>query len=393
MPVPSLPVPELWDAIIDCLRDYPYTLKSTALVCSSFAARAQSHLFRKITFPIVIFRGYGEQIVNLEQLSRTQAPKLVAVMTSSPHLIPYVRSLSLRCYEANTVIMLARIPWTSIATLTMADMSPGVFPELLAATHKLIGMPSLRSVSLEAAHDTSWTGTVLSPILSHCGAGVQSITFNYFNISGHAEFVDSESTRQRPRIRELELNNSPEVVQIFNGPASPLNFSDLNRLRIWRSSGTAAFDSFLHRAGATIQELCIHARDELTTALNLAHLPALTRLECRYFGDSGPATPRLLASAPPSVTAIHLSAGSWDLEDPAFPALALAFEAAILERFPALRTVSLAVRITVHRDREFIPDRWDFDNEGLVREMEKTLPRLHEKGILTIYIDRGTETD
>ncbi|KAJ7166191.1 hypothetical protein C8R46DRAFT_1192589 [Mycena filopes] len=391
MPVPSLSVPELWDAILDCLRDYPYTLKSTALVCSSFSARAQSHLFRKITLPIVIFRGYGEQIVNLEQLSSTQPPKLVAVMTSSPHLIPYVRSLSLRCYEANTVILLARVPWTSIATLAVTDMVPAVFPELLAATQNLIGMPSLRTVSLEGAYQTSWTGTELSPILSQ--SGVQSITFKYFNISGHTEFVDSESTRQRPRIRELELNNSPEVVQMFNGPASPLNFSNLNRLRIWRSSGTAAFDSFLHRAGATIQELCIHARDELTTTLNLAHLPALTRLECRYFGNSGPATPRLLASAPPSVTAIHLSAGSWDLEDPAFPALALAFEAAILERFPALRTVSLAVRITVHRDRGFIPNRWDSDNAGLVREMEKTLPRLYEKGLLTVYIDRSRETD
>ncbi|KAJ7021011.1 hypothetical protein C8F04DRAFT_1403211 [Mycena alexandri] len=380
MSVPSLSVQELWDTILDFLDDSRPALKSAALVCASFASRAQSHLFREIHLPT---SHYGQGHINLNNRTVTQASQLALLMNSSPHLVRYVRSLSLGICETGAVVPLARILWTSVHTLCLDRMHYIPSEDFLGGIQTLIGMPSLRMVSLGGRGDDSWSSQELSLVLSRCGAGVQSIGFKYINPRRCAVSIDSESSGQRPTIRELRLDRSPGIVELFNDPAPLLDFASLRHLKIRNSSDTIAFDSFLRRTGGTITRLSIHARDEMQT-LNLALLPALVHLECGEFGCGGADLNMLLARAPTSLISIHLSSISRALQEPTFPHFAREFESIVLEHFPVLRQVSLVARISIHR--WLIPDKWDEDHPALIGAMQNALSRLHKKGLLTVYI-------
>ncbi|KAJ7736148.1 hypothetical protein B0H16DRAFT_1695460 [Mycena metata] len=379
--LPSLRVQELWDTILDFLRDSQPALRSAALVCTSFTSRAQSHLFREIHLP-TSHCGMGR--ITLYDRTIAQASQLALLLNSSPHLVRYVHSFSLGICERDALIPLARIPWTSVHTLCLDRMHYIPSDDFLGGIQSLIGMPSLRTVSLGGRGDDSWSTQELSLILSRCGPGVQSIGFKHFNPRRHAVPIDLESLGQRPTIRELRLERSPGIVELFNAPAPLLDFTSLHHLQIRNSSDTIAFDAFLRRTGRTITRLSIHARDEMQT-LNLALLPALVHLECGEFVCGGPNLNVLLARAPPSLVSIHLSLISRTLQEPTFLQIARDFEEVVLEHFPVLRQVSLAARISLHR--WFIPDKCDDDHPALIRAMQNALSRLHKKGLLTVYIE------
>ncbi|KAJ6555972.1 hypothetical protein B0H19DRAFT_138136 [Mycena capillaripes] len=374
MPAPGLPLQELWEIIIDHLHESPAELKSTSLTCRSFVSPAQSHIFREISVPVK----HGDSGIK----QRIQAKRLHALMNSSPHLIPYVHSLSLGTCEPEILIPLARIRWSRVHTLSLADMAQDPYDEFVHSIQMLIGLSSLRTLAIRDFERCN--AEQLHTILSYCNAGLENITLTFCDIYPAPAFMPLEPPTPRPRIQKLVLGFSTGALELLNSPACPFDFTALNHLRLTEITG-ARLDLFLRQIGPTVERLSVDAMDNSLRRIDLGFLPALVHIDCNGFGY-GPVLNTMLGGVPTDncITTIHLSSRSGVLEWDQWATYMRDFDQVVMERLPALREVSLEMHITQNRWEQ--PDPFEFNHPGLVRAMEAALPRLHEKGLLSVHI-------
>jgi hypothetical protein len=248
MPVPSLPVQELWNSIIDFLHGCPLDLRSISLVCRSFDAHAQSHIFREIALPV---KWRGDIIIE----QRIQADRLAALMESSPHLIQYVYSLSLAYAEVETLLLLARIPWSRLRTLSFVRMFYEPGDAFLNSINALVGLQSLRSLKIGESRSPDYDP--LPTILSHCSAGLESVAISYYTTIAES-FLGLQPRFERPRIKKLTLCSSPRAFDLLNDSACPFDFTTLRHVKVQNSAGPG-LDRFLRQQGKTVEQLSIAA--------------------------------------------------------------------------------------------------------------------------------------
>ena len=135
-PIHSLPL-ELEEYIIDCLQDDKFALLACALVCHSWIARAQSHIFHEV------------------RLSDSRADGFAQVLETSPHIARYVRVCRVKAMGLRYKNLMSVFPMLdNVQQLHISAFRPGMPAiELLAASCSSITSLSLRSCLFVTANE------------------------------------------------------------------------------------------------------------------------------------------------------------------------------------------------------------------------------------------------
>ncbi|KAK6981549.1 hypothetical protein R3P38DRAFT_415911 [Favolaschia claudopus] len=271
MPAPGLPIPELWDAIISHVRD-PYEtdpekdLKAISLVCSSFCAPAQRALFD------------GEQRHIAKELAAVKAARLADILEDAPHLLRYIRDLSIGTDDPECFRIAAAIPWSQqLHSLEFRNLSLATLEGCSDGVARLLGINSIRDLSLQGHGDC----IDFEAVFSYCSSSIETLRLSFL----HWPLPESPVTfsgrairgTPRPAIRELSLPDYPSQFMDILGEA--FDFSGLETLELGLDEG-ARLAPFLSRYCSTVKCLFIRNRDSGWTEFDpVIHLPALAQIQ------------------------------------------------------------------------------------------------------------------
>ncbi|KAK6971961.1 hypothetical protein R3P38DRAFT_3297416 [Favolaschia claudopus] len=147
MPAPVLTIPELWDEII-CFVSHRPSLESVALVCRTFVASAQQKLFDKITIRDGEITRRDEVTIDRTAITgAVVAGGLAELLTSSPHLLVYIKELDVDSRHTGCFAILSGIQWTHLRTISFRNISriPGL---AMPSMETLASIPSLRKLEI-----------------------------------------------------------------------------------------------------------------------------------------------------------------------------------------------------------------------------------------------------
>lgn len=272
---------EIWDKTIDNLQNSPKTLKSCSLVCRSFAARSQFHIFSTISVHRAPNSDRFKRSLQKKWLARLI--RLVDNMKSSPHLIPYVHTIDVESCDTELLAVLAQVSWSQVHTLSISEIAIPEEGPVSESVISLVGIPSLRKLELQFGVLNWCSVNFVRAIFARCSPSLESLSLNNCKLkTSSCLTISAEPARftlPRPKIRELILRHSPYVVALLHS-ACPLDFSALTHLccvgdssmldGFWGLSGGPLGDlipslqsppnpdlmnGFLRRNGGTIQSL------------------------------------------------------------------------------------------------------------------------------------------
>ncbi|KAJ7200872.1 hypothetical protein GGX14DRAFT_659638 [Mycena pura] len=382
MPSKRLPVQELCDAIVDLLRYDEHILHHMACASSSFAPRAQSHLFRKLG--ILPFTGiYGEG----KSVAITQ--RLVNTMKSSPHLVPMVEILSFEFAEPPALDLLASIPWQRVHQLHLPVESrgSGFNPE---GVQTLISLPSVRHVQLAYRGSQYWHRHELFGLLSHLNPGVEVLELKHIEVKyspSHPSYNNiipearddpipppPHSRAVVPRLRRLILSQS--AGDYLCEPACPLDLSVLHELEAY----------WIDDADVLLSTLTVGEVANLDRfSINLLH--NITDIHCNSFGKYSHLH-RLFDHVAPDnhIANIYITTLSDRIErnekpyqHDNFVVVAGDLETAVLARLPVLQKVSIKVKI--------YHIFFDQKRQGLQTKAEDAFSRLVKQNMLEVSFE------
>ncbi|KAJ7643082.1 hypothetical protein DFH06DRAFT_601847 [Mycena polygramma] len=358
-----LPVQEMWDHIIDDLQQSNTDLRSCSLVCWSFVARVQSHIFRCIS----IDKKHPKVAENQAEIL---ASKLASILAESSHIIPYIRILYLGDCRGAVVTHLHRIPWSHLEELNLRcyKKSDRIPDANLNHIHGLVGLPSIRQVSIGGE---GWGGGQIFKIVTHCTPHLERLIFWHCS-SQLGPFHTSDSTVRvtQPKIRQLIFMDSDALSGVFTDRSLPLDLSTLTHVR---SSGSMAksFRSFLLRHCPTVESLRFGGEDSGIELINLELFPLLNHLAC---DDIGFQFNQMLQSLPPNsaVNTIRVNLFGRRLT----MAVIEDFEATII----ALRMRRVELVVNAHS-----PYFMGSHLPTLARMIRRDFEQLEERGLLFVY--------
>ncbi|KAJ7064324.1 hypothetical protein C8F01DRAFT_1130989 [Mycena amicta] len=396
-----LPIQELCDHIIDLLQDSPNDLKACSLVCRSFVNRAQGHLFRTIQ---INPPSRHECTLWVERIDRF----CEILRSGSTHLLDHVRRIYIRISDPRIVARMGAIPWSrSVQSLSLLRIpSSGVL--LSAGVRAMVEIPSLEDLALSftPSPDVDTPARAdLKAFFSRCSqAGVlKTLSVVGCSVKGHPASSSRqgiEDVYQGPRIRgivsplirKLKLSTSPALLDIFNSPFFPLDFSQLVYLQL--SELHPRMNAFFRRNCSSVTTLVVQGgryNDNLPS-LDLSAFSALTSIEYMYGWPND-----VIGNLPPGSTGnrvSHLCLHTIEMNfGPTFVYRWQTFEALVLRHLPLLARVEIVWQAN--------PD--DVGGSGLLgsgllsadSEQEKTriarlvedvLPRLHERRLLSFFL-------
>ncbi|KAJ6487173.1 hypothetical protein C8R47DRAFT_517153 [Mycena vitilis] len=349
----SLPVQEMWDQIIDELNTRT-DLQSCSLTCRAFAARAQSHIFRRIAIRQKRSRD-----------AKTLAKELADIIATSPHLISYIRILYLEGCDQDVLYPLVRIRWSHLEDLTLSSSGQAFDLENICI---LVQLPSIRSLAIIGEQ---WETERIHHIFCHCNSRLERVEFWHCN-PPPTSFSPSHSGAPAPKIRHLVMVASGAISGVLLEYPLLMDFSELTHIRCSRSMD-GALSSFLIQHCANLESLHLGGADAGIDALDLGLFPALKYLTC---SDMGSAVNEMLKSIPANniIDTIRVSTFG--------PGLTMDiirdFQATILAlTMPMLRHVD----VEVHSSPS--PFLFASNTTGLPKMLRHHLSKLEERGLLS----------
>ncbi|KAJ7844905.1 hypothetical protein B0H14DRAFT_3868195 [Mycena olivaceomarginata] len=270
MDASSLLVQEIWDEILDYLHSSRKDLLSSALACRALTPGAQKHLFYCIQLD-----------------SGLKASQLVQILSSSPHLIAYIRDLEINPYNSETLTPIAQVPWSRVSAISLVKRGDAEEPalELLLP---LISLPTLRRVSIR---DGPWDTLHLRAVLANCSPHVTTLAFLACSTKIYASPPSRRDdpallpSSSPPRITHLEIMTPTTVGRSISGflvdPLCPLDLSRLLHVKCVLL-GVQSLIRLLHAAGRNVQSLDIQALD--LERLDMRAFPALSHVTVRGRG-------------------------------------------------------------------------------------------------------------
>ncbi|KAJ7861417.1 hypothetical protein B0H14DRAFT_3863433 [Mycena olivaceomarginata] len=269
--------------------------------------------------------------------NRLTSTRLADILSSSPHIIAYIRDLEVNPCNGETLAPIARVAWSHISAISLVKHGDAEEPafELLMP---LISLPTLRKLSIRG---DAWDTHRLRAVLAN------NLLPRY----------------PPPRITHLEIWFAGSIWNVLVDAACPLDFSHLLHVECRFSTASGLF-RFLNEFGRTIQSLDIQATD--LERLDMQYFPALSHVTVRGRGDAlERAIERCCES---SIQAICYPLAAW-----MSPTNLDAIQSVILSRNPpALRRVE--VNVTTAKET---PAGW----RSL---LETRLSQLAQRGILAI---------
>ncbi|KAJ6582364.1 hypothetical protein B0H19DRAFT_1370381 [Mycena capillaripes] len=382
---------ELCTSIIEFIHDSSHDLRSCALASRQFTFPAQSHLFRFVNLDIrisqeaniVAYPGSQSRLVTLNingshNTRRTieAAARLSKIMEGAPHLRLLVRTLHTRVDEA----VLAHIVKMRLTRLARLSLEGTMFSEASrSAARDLMAIPSVKWLTLSTGFTTCGE---LKFLFSRRTAPLRTLDMLHFNVQRSANEPLDPATplAQRTQISNLLLSrHCSETAECFIAADSPIDFSQLQRIGIYDSPGTAVL-AILPPARKTIQELRVHAQD-ISLGRPLAYFPALKTL--RLIGDP----PTLLAAL------ATLPAQSDHLEVITLAARGPVINMAVLKpidtllaglHLPALTRVEVSVSRFYQIPQDSSRQTYvDYDHSAVV----PAFSAMHARGVLVVQHD------
>ncbi|KAJ7852743.1 hypothetical protein B0H13DRAFT_2581539 [Mycena leptocephala] len=371
-----LPVQEMWDHIFDHLqpsKSNQKDLKACSLVCRSFVASAQSHIFREI-------------ILEAHHVDDTACDRLANLLTTSPHLIRYTHILDLTKCDKRVLVSINRIPWSHLKTLSLGHVVYPEVPPAIRELHKLVRLPSLRHLVVRGR---AWKTEHLRSIVRFSTPMLERIDLVHCRL----EPISSRplpQTFQKLRIRHLSLYDSESAGELLADLACPVDLSGLTHLYSRVEPLSPALAAVLIRSCSTIHTLHYIAYADrkpldlgLFTALRCLKLGELFTLE--PYADIHPCAAALARLRPDNtVAAISLTVFGPGYREYWTNVAALArdlrdLDGALVEsRMPALQRVEVSVDSS--EAREWI----GLGSRKMVKLIRAEMPLLHARGILTI---------
>ncbi|KAJ7605214.1 hypothetical protein FB45DRAFT_1145008 [Roridomyces roridus] len=369
---------ELWDEIIDQMAgnfDEHHNmahLKCASLAARCFVQRAQIYIFRSISI---------QKSPPMEPI--VHAERLLDVMAWSPHLIPYVQYLHVHAGDSRSLYAIAQVAWSNGLQLTLTSVKAAAGSIALESVAKLVGLPSLRGIVFSSGE---WDATHLCNIFASC-TSAKRLTFVQCQPGPLvAPFVPPTMPDTLVRPECVAFTASNPMIDLVLESTCPVDLSALTHLKLVELD-SPRMNAFLSRVGGTLTRLHLKGNDPKLENLNFDLLPNLTQIDA--FQISEPFI-HFLGRLPPTncIETINVfndrremvnthSMGTISKE---------AFETAILEAsLPVLKRVNVQIQGRLPFPGVgtwFSPWVW----EDIVRDVEASLPRLFENGLLGVEL-------
>ncbi|KAJ7800348.1 hypothetical protein B0H14DRAFT_1692284 [Mycena olivaceomarginata] len=238
------PLPqELLDAIIDQVRDKE-TLKACALVATSFLPPSQRNLFRKVRL--------GDRDTS-------------ATLAESPHLVSYIRDLTIYIWGTMSELAVILRSVQSIESLFVIAWSPKNWKRLgdeaSSALLDCLSRPSLRRLGL-----SNVLGVPAALILA--ATAIPVVQFKSVTMARWGEDISEQlhASAPVPRLRHLILGDANfskyEVLRICNlllDPRKPAYTPQIERLEIHIDKYSANYDERIMAVfAATLKYLVLY---------------------------------------------------------------------------------------------------------------------------------------
>nr|GAT60080.1 predicted protein [Mycena chlorophos] len=395
---------ELYDVIIDLLQDSPAALRNCSLICRAFVDRAQSHLFRKIDIQVSLSFLPKSAAAESECVLRVQ--RLCRVLVDSPHILEYIQSIHIGVASAALVAPLAAVPWSTRSRIQRVALLkiPSSTVLLSEGVRALVEIPSLQALVLSFAPGPEVdkpTRADLKAFFSRCS---DATALRSLEITGCSIKANHPTQRhggrvgepyrgpigwtERPRIHRLGVFLSADLMDAFNSSFFPLDLSQLRELHLFDLR--PRMSEFFTRNCASVTDLFVHSSryNEELIQMDLSGFTSLTRIHLL----SGWQTD-VLGNLPPTNRVAHLQIVVVEMSlSNVFRHRWTKFEEQVLTHMPALVAVEVVYRFSSRPAPEM-----DGSGEqqlqshhigevslGVVRVLEKVLPRLHERRFLNI---------
>lgn len=249
MTFPALEVQEICDYICDFLHESPADLRAIALVSLVFTSSAQHHLFH--VMDLTSGGWYTSQA--------TRATRMCRILHNSPHLIRFIRRLSIN-FEQDGLVQLAQVHLTHVETIVLGTSRTQCPPKsALSLAAPLIAAPSVRSIQL--------LSIVFQDLDSLCILFHQRTSF-FDQISlDNVDVVDrtpailiaeGSRTLQKIMVKGFEIQQSRDPGWLVH-PLCPFDLSTLTDIGIWCATSPGII-TIMDSARSSLHSLRIDAR-------------------------------------------------------------------------------------------------------------------------------------
>ncbi|KAJ6559356.1 hypothetical protein DFH09DRAFT_1279587, partial [Mycena vulgaris] len=254
----SMDIQEVWDEILDHVHSRK-DLKSSALVCRACVSRTQMHLFHSITI-----------LPHLTTIGTANPSRVVGLLSSSPHLVDYVRDLYMDGCDAEILGRLRSI------TFAQSQYWRETLP--LVSIYDLVSLPTLRKISFHFFNFETLTTdpNFLRTLLGNCHPEICDLKFSMCYLPDReTPWVESDSLR--PRITSLHFDDTSIPINYLK---DAVDLSCPAHATIGSYSGLG---TLLRECKYTIKSLeLISGRLQ---KLDLGSLPILSHITLRHFSD------------------------------------------------------------------------------------------------------------
>ncbi|KAJ7488393.1 hypothetical protein FB451DRAFT_1167825 [Mycena latifolia] len=245
---------------------------STALVSRRLSASVQSHIFRHITLDPSAGPGPYVHDENLRREVADSASHRLAVLRASPHLVRYVRHLTVLA-RAGILKPVLDTHFPHLRKISFNFVDTQWLPDDVSFTRDCIALPSIREVELKHLRGPLQFDQFAS-LFDGCNNRLDSLAF--IGVYPSAPFRTESAPRpigQRAQIKRLEFIDSA-LGDWFISPSCPFHFTHL--IEVEGDLGSSVMLNVLTSARSTITRLWINSG-----TLNLSKFPSLTCLELR----------------------------------------------------------------------------------------------------------------
>ncbi|KAK7017833.1 hypothetical protein R3P38DRAFT_2985664 [Favolaschia claudopus] len=396
---------ELWDNVIDSRRPHSIaSLKDLSLVCSAFTPAAQRVLFHKV---IVADRRRTSRRTKITAYILARRLVDLILSPSSSHLVSYIRELHVASDNSDCYAILSTIPWNCLRILTLEKISRIPDPAK-SSVQNLVRTPSLRRLEISVAYDESEKEVLerLLWILESCAPNLESLA-----LLGCVNREGSIQLPPRPdfpiKLCTLSLTSckglEPLLLRIFD----LTSLQNLQCVNSW----TPNVESLLDNLGSSIEHIIVSPEDPELQKLDLCTtFPALTAitatcLPClttprpvpghvaRGFPPrQGPSSFNAMLDGLSQHSINNISRIIFRTDGYRFEAQSLALwhkksiaefeDLALTQHAMTLRRVEVEVNIEHYFESDEVC-------EQLYDVVRTAFPRLHEKGLLFVYLLDG----
>ncbi|KAJ7610737.1 hypothetical protein DFH06DRAFT_1345845 [Mycena polygramma] len=377
MPPQALQIQEICDHICDFLptattSTYHADLSACALISPIFTSSAQRHIFRRIAL-------FPSLPLNLARAARS----LRSVLQESPHLIRFIRDLSI---EANCDVMvplLAGLQFTHLETFSLIapieSTPPDYLIPILHLVASIIALPSVQNIYL---HSLTCDIASLCALFHQRTATLDSVSLHHVKITHllpTATVPASEGARLT--VNRLVIFGQTDAAWLLH-PLCPLDFSALEELYCPMTAGTMGVMRAARSSLHTLNVDCLdtpghHARD----FTGLPDFPVLTALHLST--GVGSATPAIgfLSSIGSTPLLQYLKLKVYVLARPTLDEESLRrLDAAIVALDVPLRRVDMNVFL--------LQGTKDSEQLLLIQGVKGLMPRSNTKGYLRLSYTR-----